>query len=235
MNFRFNISAGELFEMIRPTMLFLAAFLSFLVFSHSRKRFETLISLAWALATFALPAVVFPLYLAVILIRRRIKGPASPRALRFPIAIPALYLLTLLAFVSVYLLRDSASADTHLARATQARLADNTSRVIAEYRRALALDDDPHTRSLLASDLEQASYLTEALAELRLAERQGETDDLIVFRIATLLHKIDHVSEARLEYERFLQTKTCLKMSDRRCVEALERIKQLQQIEGAKD
>jgi hypothetical protein len=227
-NFSLNISAGELFELIRPAMLFVAAILSSFVLFHARKRFRNVASILWAVATFVLPAIVFPLYLAVVLFRSK-KVPPTTQP-KFSLAVPAVYLLTLLAFISVYVMRDSSSADAHLARATQARLAGTTTEVISEYRKALALEDDPHTHSLLANDLEQAGYLTQALAELRLAERQGEPDDTIPFRLGTLLYRINHLSQARLEYERFLETNTCLTSSDRRCLEAARRIQELEQL-----
>lgn len=208
-------------------MLFVAALLSAFVLLHARKRFRNISSFLWAVTTFVFPYIVFPLYFAVVLLRRVRSLQAQPLQPRFSLAVPAIYLLTLLAFISVYLQRDSSSADTHLARATQARLAGNTRQVISEYRMALALEDDAHTHNLLADDLEQAGLWTEALAELRLAERQGEPDDSIAFRAATLLYRINHLGQARMEYERFLETKSCLQSSDRRCLEAAGRIQEL--------
>jgi hypothetical protein len=211
-------------------MLFVAALLSAFVLFHARKRFRNISSFLWAATTFVFPYIVFPLYFAVALVRPVRSLQAQPLQPGYSLAVPAIYLLALLAFISVYLQSDSSSADTHLARATQARLAGNSQQVISEYRMALALEDDAHTHNLLAVDLERAGLWTEALAELRLAERQGEPDDSIAFRIATLLDRIDHWAQARMEYERFLETKTCLNSSDRRCFEAARRIQLLDQI-----
>lgn len=225
MTFRLDISAGEFFEIIRPAMLFVAAFLSSFILFHARKRFGTVGSFAWAIATFVLTPVVFPLYFAVLIVRRRADGLASQRHVRFLIAIPLIYLLALTAFISVYLLHDAADADTHLARATQARLAGKQQSVIAEYRLALAQEDDAHTHKLLAEELAEAGYWTEALGEYRLAERGGEPDEFISFRIATLLDQMGNVHQATLEYEKFLDGKFCFSAPEEpTCVGARKRV-----------
>lgn len=223
MNLRFDISAGELFEMIRPAMLFVAALLSSLVLLHARKRFGNLTALAWALATFVFPPVVLPFYIAVLVWKR--PGVPAVRRIAHTIAIPTIYLLALFAFISVYVLHDSASADLHLARATQAKLAGNRQRVIAEYRLALAAEDNAHTHKLLANELAETGYLTEALGEFRLAERGGEPDPLIPFRIATLLDMMGYINQAELEYERFLNSGVCLSApTEPACAGARQRI-----------
>ena len=48
---------------------------------------------------------------------------------------------------------------------------------IREYREALKDEDDPHTHKLLAVELANAGYISEAIAEFRLAELGGETCD----------------------------------------------------------
>jgi tetratricopeptide (TPR) repeat protein len=225
-NLRFNISAGEFFELIRPAMLFLAAIISTGLLVHARKRFPGFSSFAWALATFAFLPVVLPLYVATLLLT-----PSRNRWLpRFPILLPVLYLLSLLAFISVYLLHDSSNADTHLARAKQAKLAGKPGQAISEYRQALALEDDAHTHKLLANELAESGYLIDALAEFRLAERKGEPDDNISFQIATLLQRLDHPNEAQMEYKRFVTSGSCLTLSDPRCIEATVRINALDKL-----
>ena len=87
-----------------------------------------------------------------------------------------------------------------MARAAYAKIRGNRVRSIAEYRAALLEQDDPHTRKLLGIELFEAGYLTEALAELRRAERDGEKDDLVILRIASLLEALGQPHQARLEY-----------------------------------
>ncbi len=226
MNFPLDISAGELFELIRPAMLFVAVLLSSWVFFDARKRrFGDALSLAWSLGTFLLAPVVLPLYLAVLLLRQCKRHSAVASRVRFPLAIPLVYLIALLAFLCLYLLQDSNSADVHLARATQAKLAGKRETVLAEYRKALTLEDDPHTHKLLANELSEAGYWTEALAEFRLAERGGEPDPLVTLRIANLLEMMGYVNQATLEYQKFLSSALCLKTrDDPRCLAVANRV-----------
>ena len=58
----------------------------------------------------------------------------------------------------------------HLARATQAKLVEDSATAIREYRAALALEDNPHTRKLLAIELANAGFIAEAIVEFRVAE-----------------------------------------------------------------
>jgi hypothetical protein len=76
--------------------------------------------------------------------------------------------------VSLYFYRDRQSVDGHLARAVQAKLVDDYATAIREYRRALSLEENAHTRKLLAVELALAGQLSEAASELRLAEQGGE-------------------------------------------------------------
>lgn len=80
----------------------------------------------------------------------------------------------------------------------------------SQYRAALRDNDDPHTHKLLGIELGAAGYWTDALSELRLAERGGEPDDLSIFRIANLLAVLNLPNQARLEYQRFLNSGACL-------------------------
>jgi tetratricopeptide (TPR) repeat protein len=223
----FDISAGEFFELIRPAMLFVAAlFSSWVFFDARRRRFGNVVALAWSLGTLLLTPVVFPLYLCVLLFKRRRDYEASEKdRVRFQVTIPLLYLLSLLAFLCLYLLQDSNSPDAHLARATQAKLAGKRELVLAEYRKALALEDDPHTHKLLANELAEAGYWREALAEFRLAERGGEPDDLITLRIANLLDMMGLMNQATLEYERFLSSPLCQENPDEaKCLAVAKRV-----------
>jgi tetratricopeptide (TPR) repeat protein len=210
-----NISAGELFDLIRPAVLVLSALISTWVLASARKRFPFTVALLWALATFFLTPVVFPIYLLVLIIRR---GIPSQRQLRLRIIIPLAYGLLLMAAIGLYLYKQNSGVDVHLAQAAYAKLRGNRATTIAEYRKALLEDNDPHTRKLLGIELFEAGYWTEALSELRRAEHDGEQDDLMIFRIAGLLDVIGQPNQARLEYKRFLESPLCTEaLPDRRC------------------
>jgi tetratricopeptide (TPR) repeat protein len=161
--------AGELFELIRPVFLLLAALLSIWILASARKRFSIYIAFPWAVGTLFLPLVVAPVYLAVILLWRL---PARSRRWRF--SLPLAYGAILLTALGFYFYRDSQSVDAHLARATQAKLVEDHAAAIREYRRALALEDNPHTHKLLAIELANDGQLNEAIAEFRFAEQGGE-------------------------------------------------------------
>ena len=220
-----NISAGELFDLIRPAMLLVSALISTLVFASARKYFSFLIALLWSLATFFLTPIVLPLYLIVLLIRRR--TPAS-RPLSWKFMAPLTYGLLITAGIGLYLYNEGRGVDVHLARAAQAKVRGNRAKTIAEYQAALAVEDDPHTRKLLGVELFEAGYRTEALSELRRAEQQGEPDDLLILRIASLLDGLNQKGQARLEYQRFLESSLCLDAAtDKRCEEARIRVAEL--------
>ena len=161
--------AGELFDFIRPVFLLLAALISLWVLASARKRFSLLIAFAWAVATLFLPLVVFPAYLAVILLWRR---PVRARRWRF--LLPLAYGVVVIAALGLYFYVDHQSVDAHLARANQAKLVEDHGTAIREYRGALAVEDNPHTHKLLAIELANAGQLNEALAEFRLAQQGGE-------------------------------------------------------------
>lgn len=201
---RFNMSAGELFELIRPSMLIVAALLSTWVLYSARKRFPLYAAFAWALGTLFLPLVVLPVYLIVILLWRRAVN--SPRR---SLILPLAYGLIVTASIAVYFYFDSRTVDAHLARAARAKVIDDHGTVIREYRSALALEDNPHTHKLLALQLMQAGYFTEAVSEFRLAQQGGEPDDVIHYNLGLLFERLSQNGQARLEFEEFLLTQTC--------------------------
>ena len=208
------MSAGELFELIRPSVLIVAALISTWVLGSARKRFPLYVAFAWALGTLFLPLVVVPVYLVVILLWRR---PAySPS---WPLVLPLTYGLVVTAAIAAYFYFDSRTVDAHLARAARAKLVEDHGTVIREYQRALALEDNPHTHKLLALEFMQAGYLGDAISEFRLAEQGGEPDDSIHYYLGLLLERIDHNGQARLEFEKFLLTQTC-QTADRLCESA---------------
>ena len=161
--------AGEVFELIRPAFLLLAALISTWVLASARKRFSLLIALAWAVATLFLPFVLLPAYLAVILLWRR---PVRERRWRW--LLPLAYGVVVIAALGLYFYVDHQSVDAHLARANQAKLVEDHGTAIREYRRALALEDNAHTHKLLAIELAKDGQMNEAMAEFRLAEQGGE-------------------------------------------------------------
>lgn len=237
MSFRFDISAGEFFELIRPTVLVLSALASIWVLASARqRRIPLYLAIVWALGTLFFPLITLPLYLILRFIRKRreravLTGSAAGQTItsstqpRWRIAIPLTYAVVVLSLIGFYLYLDHQSVDAHLARASRAKVDGKRGRTIDEYRAALKLDDNPHTRKLLAIELADAGDWTEALTELRAAEQGGEPDDLIAFYLATLLDRLNLRNQATLEYERFLQTKACTEpLPDDRCSVASSRV-----------
>ena len=197
MTFKFDISAGEFFELIRPTVLVLSGFVSIWVLVSARRhRFRNYVAIAWALGTLFFPLVTLPLYLIARLIRRRSGQPPdgaevrsslfSSPASRWPVVIPLVYATVVLSLIGSYLYRDYHSVDSHLARAAHAKLHGNRGGTIDEYRAALTLEDDPHTRKLLAIEL---ADLVTGLGRCLNFEggTRRETDDVLAFRVATCL------------------------------------------------
>jgi tetratricopeptide (TPR) repeat protein len=210
-----NISAGELFELIRPAVLILAAFLSTWVLWNARKRFSFPIALLWAATTFLLTPIIFPLYLIVLIIRR---GTSLSREVQWKFLVPFVYGLLLLSGIALYIYNQNRGVDVHLARAAYAKIRGNHFAAIDEYRSALREEDNPHVRKLLGIELFEVGYWTEALGELRRADDGGERDDLVILRIASLLDAIGQPNQARLEYQRFLMSPLCTQpVPDRRC------------------
>ena len=226
------MSAGELFELIRPAVLVASALISTLVLANARRHFPLLFAMLWALATLFFPLITVPLYLVVLFVLKRherteqgISKVASRRALHvgenWVITTPLAYLTLVLSMIGIYLYSDHQSIDARLARATQAKLKGDLARTIGEYRGALLQEDNAHTHKLLAIELADVGNWSEALLEFRLAEEGGEPDDSISFRIGSLLDILNLEGQAKLEYQRFLVTKACTDpVPDDRCVTA---------------
>ncbi|HEY9404557.1 MAG TPA: hypothetical protein VIQ24_18005 [Pyrinomonadaceae bacterium] len=140
------------------------------------------------------------------------------------------YALALLCAGAIYFYRDYHSFDAHLARATKARLLKRRAATIREYRAALRLADDAHTRKLLGVQLAEDGQTEAALAEFRAAERGGEPDDLLSYRIAFALDTLGRAGEAAGEYQKFLQGGSCAQRPspDARCAQAASRLGQTQ-------
>ena len=210
------MSAGELFELVRPAALLISALVSTWVLASARKRFPLYQSFLWAIGTLSLTLIVFPLYLTAIIFRGR-----RYLSLKSRFVIPLLYATVVLSSIGIYEYRSNRSA--YLARASQAKVSNQRAIAIKEYKQALELEDDPHTHKLLAIELAESGYLTDAISEFRLAQRGGEPDDSLHFWLGLLLERINHNGEARLEFQEFLLTSQCLR-SDYRCDLARQRV-----------
>jgi hypothetical protein len=100
-------------------------------------------------------------------------------------------------------------------------------KTIREYRAALDVEDNPHTHKLLGIELADSGQWTEALSEFRAAERGGEPDELLRFRIGQALEAIGHQTEGATEYRKFLNSKACTKvLPDERCAVARQQAAQ---------
>jgi hypothetical protein len=219
---RINISAGELFELIRPATLILSALISTWVFAGARRRFPFYVALLWALGTLLFLPIVLPLYVIAVLIWRRSESRSHPR---WPIIMPLIYVAAVLGGTLFYLRQERRGVDAHLAQAAYAKVRGNHREAITQYQAALLESDDPHIHKLLAIELNAMHYWTEALAEFRLAEKGGEPDDLIALHIAGLLNVLNQPNQARLEYQRFLDSSLCTqKLPDERCELARKRL-----------
>ena len=217
------MSAGELFDLIRPVVTIISAFVATWVLASARRRFPIYIALVVAVGTFFFPLIVFPLYLAVLLLWWRSKS----ESVRWRFAIPLAFLAVTLGTIAIYKYIDDRRVDSYLSRATMAKLVHDEAGAIREYRRALEIEDDPHTRKLLANTLEEAGLFGEAVIEFRKAEQKGEPDDSIPFRLAQLLERSNQKRESIMEFKRFLDSKTC-KEIDYRCEAARQRIEHLE-------
>jgi tetratricopeptide (TPR) repeat protein len=214
------MSAGEIFDLIRPTAIVLAILLSTWILASARRRFSFHYSLLWAGLAIFLPPVVIPLYLATLLIFH----PPRVQRVRYRFAVPAAYLALLLGIFLFYHYRDLHSVDSHLAEASFANVSSDQLTAIKHYREALKIEDNPHTHKLLALSLMEAKLANEAVNEFRLAEAGGEPDDVIHFHLGQLLEGLNRKDEAVAEYRKFLVSRTCLEV-DERCESVREVLK----------
>ena len=215
------MSAGEFFELISPIVFAISILLSAWVLASARKRFSTLIAFVWAIGTLALPLVVLLVYLSVILIWQ---WPGRSRRLRW--LLPFAYGAILLAGLGMFLNHESATTDAYLANATRAKLVEDHTTAISEYRRALTIENDPHIHKLLALELMQVGYLPDAVSEFRLAQEGGEPDDFIYYYLGLLFDRLNLKGQAKQEFENFLLSTTCTQ-DEPKCAEVRERISRL--------
>jgi tetratricopeptide (TPR) repeat protein len=212
--------------------------LSIWVLASTRRRgFRLDIGLLWALGTFFLPFVILPFYLILLIFRRQTKPnrrstaedklasnaeSQAPR-IRYVFLLPFFYSVMLLGATGVYLYRDYNSVDGHLARAVQAKLSNRPAKTIREYRAAVSLEENPHTHKLLGLELAEGGQWAEALKEFRLAEKGGEPDESLPFRIAQVLNEKGDHDQSMIEYQRFLNSHACKQEPpDDRCETALK-------------
>jgi len=213
------MSASELFDLVRPAAVVASALISTFVFWSSRKRYPSYQALIWAIATFFFPLIVLPIY-GLVLLLKRTKAASRPK-LQF--IFPVVYLAIVLSTAAAYKYFDDRSIDAYLARAINARVRLNPRAAVREYREALKIEDTPHTRKLLAATLEEAGLDSEAIAEYRAAERGGEPDDMINYRLGVLLEKANEKDEALIEFKKFASSNTCLHV-DNWCGDARQKI-----------
>lgn len=247
MIFKFDISAGEFFELIRPAVLVLSALASIWVLTSARRhRFSSYAAIGWALGTLFFPLTTLPLYFIARFSRRPSEQPdrkevagrktiSRSRAPRWRVAIPLTYATVVLSLIGLDLYRDRQSVDGHLARAAHAKISGKRGETIDEYWAALTLDDNAHTRKLLAMELADTGDWTGALIQFRKAEQGGETDDLMAFYIATLLDSLNLPNQASLECQRFLESRVCTQpLPDERCAVASVRVQASQDENSAR-
>jgi hypothetical protein len=211
------MSAGEFFDLIRPSAFLVSTLISTWVLAAARKHFPFYQSLLWAIGTLFFPLIVLPLYFVALLLKRRKPAATSSdlhsvlpsNTVKWRYAGVLVYAVVVFSATGLYLYRENETADAHLARATRAKLKGNKAGTISEYKKSLQLEDDPHTHKLLAIELADSGYWTDAISQFRFAEAGGEPDDTIHFHLGSLLDQINHQGEATLEYEKFLSTKTC--------------------------
>jgi tetratricopeptide (TPR) repeat protein len=211
------MSAGEMFDLIRPAAVALAILFSTCILASARRRFSLHYAFLWAGLGLFLPIVVIPIYVATLLVWH----PAKLERVRFRFVVPAAYLSALLSIFAVSQYRDRHSVDWYLAQASFAKVSSDEMTAINRYREALKIEDDAHTHKLLALSLMEAGYPNDAIIEFRKALAGGEPDDAIHFHLGHLLDKLSRKDEAGIEYHEFLRTKTCLE-PDTRCDSARE-------------
>jgi len=216
------MSASELFDLIRPAITVLSAIISSWLLFSARKRFPLYQAFAWALTGFFFPFVILPLYLALLVLWR----PPHLKKVRYRVALAGLYLMVILTIFGVYTYNNSHTVDAHLSRAALASVKNDTTKAINEYREVLRLEESPHNHKLLANALADAGFHSEAIQEFLAAEKGGEPDDLIYFRLGTLLERAGRKDEALEEYRKFTISKTCQQI-DNRCESARDSLKPL--------
>lgn len=137
---------------------------------------------------------------------------------------PVLYAAALLLAGGIYFYQDYQSFDAHLARAARAKLYGRRAQTIGEYRAALRVREDAHTRKLLGLELLDEGRAEEAVHELRAAEAGGEPDEMLAYQIGSALEAVGRADEAGASYLKFIQSNLCARTpSHTRCEAARAR------------
>ena len=96
------MSASELFDLIMPAASVISALLSTWVLASARRRFRFYYAIPLAIGTLLLPLILFPIYLVIMLWRKRTDPPP-----RWRYALPLLYAVIVLAGTVIYLYLDN--------------------------------------------------------------------------------------------------------------------------------
>ena len=242
-----NLSAGELFEMLRPAAFFVAAIASTIVLAGARKRgFRMGWVLFWALGTLAALPVVIPVYLIYCLYFAKAHASGSSvsnkltassdldelvpnaqnrRTIGFRFLLPLTYLLVVCTAGAIFFYRSWNSVDSHLARANTARLMSKPEMTITEYRQALAIEDNPHTHNLLGIELAHLGRWQEALVEFQAAENGREPDPVLTYHLGASLEVSGQMAEADAVFYKFLESPFCAALPiDSKCIDAKRRV-----------
>ncbi len=216
------MSASELFDLISPAVTVISAVVSTWVLTSARRRFKLYQALLIAGASFFLPLIVVPLYLVTLLLWKR------PRVqlVKWRLVIPLAFLVVLLGTLTLNKFLDDRTVDAHLSRAKLAKVKNDPNTAASEYRKAIEIENDPHTHKLLAHVLEGAGNLNEAITELRIAEKGGEPDDAIYYHLGDFLQRAQRKDESIVELKKFVASPTCLQI-DARCEDARQRIEKV--------
>jgi tetratricopeptide (TPR) repeat protein len=240
------LSAGELFELLRPAVFLFSAILSAWVLASARRRGIRPIPVAlWTIGTLVAPPVAFPLFLAWRIFTNRKQQSKEARAVseadssepdesesaqpsapgRYRFLLPWTYLLLVIAIGVLYFYRDSHSIDAYLSRGNAARIMNSPERTIAEYRAALRLEDNPHTHNLLGRELAEQKRWSEALTELEMAKAGNEPDPVLPYVLAVALEQNGREDDAEEEFKQFLNSSPCHSQPpDPRCENARLRL-----------
>ncbi len=233
--------------MLRPAAFFVAAIASAIALAGTRKRgFRMGWALVWALSTLAALPVIFPAYLIYCLFLSKARASVSSasnelaassvlnepvltaqnrRTIGFRFLLPLTYLLVVCTAGAIFFYRNWHSVDSHLARANTARLMSKPEQTIAEYRQALAIEDNPHSHNLLGMELVQLGRWQEALVEFQAAEKGREPDPVLPYNLGASLEVTGQMAEADAVFYTFLESSFCAALPiDSKCVDAKRRV-----------
>jgi hypothetical protein len=138
-----------------------------------------------------------------------VSTPGGGRPARRRLLPALLYTAALVLVGAVYFYADYRGFEARVARAERAKLYRRPEAAINEYRAALRLREDGHTRKLLAVELLQAGRAEESLGELHAAARAGEPGEGLAFHVASAHVALGRRAEAADAYREFLGGRAC--------------------------